>query len=176
MAALVHVFAHLPCETTDHDLLGRVGRRREVVNAAEALVGIQVRLLDEGAHGAAQRLGQHLGMEAPQQLEVEVYLHVEVVQPEVAEVAVEEGVVGDLVEGLAARIAKPVVETEVVAQQAASSIRSRRASAEKPPNTTECAAPIRAHASIATGSSGIIGMENRSANHRTPLPSARLSA
>ncbi len=36
----------------------------------------------------------------------------------------------------------------------ASLIRSRSASALKPPNTTECGAPIRAHASIAIGSSG----------------------
>ena len=36
-------------------------------------------------------------------------------------------------------------------------IRSRRDSAENPPNTTEWIAPMRAHASIATGSSGIIG-------------------
>ena len=39
----------------------------------------------------------------------------------------------------------------------ASFIRSRSASAEKPPNTTECTAPIRAQASIATAASGIIG-------------------
>ena len=37
-------------------------------------------------------------------------------------------------------------------------IRPDRASAEKPPNTTVCGAPILAHASIAIGSSGIIGM------------------
>jgi hypothetical protein len=30
--------------------------------------------------------------------------------------------------------------------------------AENPPNTTECGAPMRAHASIATAASGIIGM------------------
>ena len=40
----------------------------------------------------------------------------------------------------------------------ASLMRSASESAEKPPNTTEWAAPMRAHASIATGSSGIIGM------------------
>jgi hypothetical protein len=38
----------------------------------------------------------------------------------------------------------------------ASLILSRRESALKPPNTTECGAPIRAHASIAIGSSGTI--------------------
>ena len=36
----------------------------------------------------------------------------------------------------------------------ASLIRSRRASAAKPPKTTEWVAPMRAQASIATGSSG----------------------
>ncbi len=30
-------------------------------------------------------------------------------------------------------------------------------SGEKPPNTTECIAPMRAHASIAIAASGIIG-------------------
>ena len=39
----------------------------------------------------------------------------------------------------------------------ASFIRSRSASAEKPPNTTECTAPIRAQASMAMATSGIIG-------------------
>ncbi len=37
-------------------------------------------------------------------------------------------------------------------------MRSATASAEKPPNTTEWAAPMRAQASIATGSSGTIPM------------------
>jgi hypothetical protein len=36
-------------------------------------------------------------------------------------------------------------------------IRSRTASAEKPPKTTLCGAPMRAQASIATATSGIIG-------------------
>ncbi len=40
----------------------------------------------------------------------------------------------------------------------ASLMRSRRASDENPPNTTECTAPMRVQASMATGSSGIIGM------------------
>ncbi len=39
-----------------------------------------------------------------------------------------------------------------------SPIRPASASAEKPPKTTVNGAPIRAQASIATGSSGIIGM------------------
>ena len=41
---------------------------------------------------------------------------------------------------------------------AASSIRIASSFAAKPPNTTECTAPIRAHASIAIAASGIIGM------------------
>ena len=40
----------------------------------------------------------------------------------------------------------------------ASLIRPASASAENPPKTTVCGAPIRAQASIAIGSSGIIGM------------------
>ncbi len=40
----------------------------------------------------------------------------------------------------------------------ASRIRSRSASDEKPPNTTEWTAPMRVQASMATTSSGIIGM------------------
>ncbi len=40
----------------------------------------------------------------------------------------------------------------------ASLIRSARASEENPPKTTVKGAPMRAQASIATGSSGIIGM------------------
>ena len=40
----------------------------------------------------------------------------------------------------------------------ASLMRSMSESGLNPPNTTECGAPMRAQASIATGSSGIIGM------------------
>jgi hypothetical protein len=36
-------------------------------------------------------------------------------------------------------------------------MRPARASAEKPPNTTVCGAPMRAQASIAMTASGIIG-------------------
>ena len=43
-------------------------------------------------------------------------------------------------------------------RQSESRIRSRSASGENPPNTTECTAPIRAQASIATAASGTIGM------------------
>ena len=39
----------------------------------------------------------------------------------------------------------------------ASLIRSRSASAENPPNTTECTAPMRAQASIAIAASGTMG-------------------
>ncbi len=37
-------------------------------------------------------------------------------------------------------------------------MRPARLSGEKPPNTTECTAPMRAQASIAYAASGIIGM------------------
>ena len=40
----------------------------------------------------------------------------------------------------------------------ASSMRAFSAPGEKPPNTTLCIAPRRAHASIATAASGIIGI------------------
>lgn len=40
----------------------------------------------------------------------------------------------------------------------ASTTRSANASAEKPANTIECIAPIRAHANIVTTNSGIIGI------------------
>ena len=40
----------------------------------------------------------------------------------------------------------------------ASSMRSASSGAAKPPNTTECTAPMRAQASIAITASGIIGM------------------
>jgi len=42
--------------------------------------------------------------------------------------------------------------------QVESTILSASASAEKPPNTTECMAPILAQANIATAASGTIGM------------------
>ena len=40
----------------------------------------------------------------------------------------------------------------------ASSMRLARLTLAKPPNTTECSAPMRAQASIANTASGIIGM------------------
>ena len=43
-------------------------------------------------------------------------------------------------------------------RQSESRMRSRNASGENPPNTTECTAPIRVQASIATAASGTIGM------------------
>jgi hypothetical protein len=50
------------------------------------------------------------------------------------------------------------------------SIRSRTESGAKPPNTTLCGAPIRAQASIATTTSGIIGMKIPTTS---PLPTPR---
>ncbi len=47
--------------------------------------------------------------------------------------------------------------TVISALASANCIRSFTASAEKPPNTRLWGAPIRAHASIATATSGIIG-------------------
>ena len=47
--------------------------------------------------------------------------------------------------------------TVISAFASETSIRSLTASGAKPPNTTLCGAPIRAHASIATTTSGIIG-------------------
>ena len=47
--------------------------------------------------------------------------------------------------------------TVISAFASANSIRSRTDSALKPPKTTLCGAPIRAQASIATATSGIIG-------------------
>ncbi len=51
--------------------------------------------------------------------------------------------------------AAPSTVTSTFASE--NSMRSRTASAEKPPKTTLCGAPIRAQASIATTTSGIIG-------------------
>jgi hypothetical protein len=52
----------------------------------------------------------------------------------------------------------------------ASSIRVASSGAANPPNTTECTAPIRAHASMAISASGIIG---RYTMTRSPLPTPR---
>ena len=46
----------------------------------------------------------------------------------------------------------------MTSEELASWMRSRTDSGEKPPKITECAAPIRAHASIAMATSGTIGM------------------
>ena len=52
-----------------------------------------------------------------------------------------------------------VEEAAVISvEQLESSMRSFSASGENPPNTTECTAPMRAHASMATAASGIMGM------------------
>ena len=47
--------------------------------------------------------------------------------------------------------------TVISALASETSMRSRTDSAEKPPKTTLCGAPMRAQASIATTTSGIIG-------------------
>ena len=49
-------------------------------------------------------------------------------------------------------------EAVTTAAGSASSMRVANSGAANPPNTTECTAPIRAQASIATAASGIIGM------------------
>ena len=46
----------------------------------------------------------------------------------------------------------------ITAQASQSAMRPARLSGEKPPNTTEWIAPMRAQASIAAAASGIIGM------------------
>ena len=48
-------------------------------------------------------------------------------------------------------------DAETITFGAASSIRVASSGAANPPNTTECTAPIRAHASMAISASGIIG-------------------
>ena len=47
---------------------------------------------------------------------------------------------------------------ETIATGLASSMRAASSAGAKPPKTTECTAPSRAHASIATTASGTIGM------------------
>src|SRR5947207_706876 len=49
-------------------------------------------------------------------------------------------------------------DAEITITGRASSMRLASSCGAKPPNTTECTAPIRAHASIATTASGTIGM------------------
>jgi hypothetical protein len=49
-------------------------------------------------------------------------------------------------------------EAERIATGRASSMRVASSLAAKPPNTTECTAPMRAQASMAITASGIIGM------------------
>ena len=56
--------------------------------------------------------------------------------------------------GLPPRRPSSAVMTSLLPQSA---IRPASDSGEKPPNTTECTAPMRAQASIATAASGIIG-------------------
>ena len=49
-------------------------------------------------------------------------------------------------------------DAETTSLGLASSMRAASSCAAKPPNTTECTAPSRAHASMATTASGTIGM------------------
>jgi hypothetical protein len=49
-------------------------------------------------------------------------------------------------------------EADTITFGAASSMRSASSFAANPPNTTECTAPMRAQANIATIASGTIGM------------------
>jgi hypothetical protein len=56
------------------------------------------------------------------------------------------------------RAASMPQDAVTTATGAASSIRVASSAAANPPNTTECTAPIRAHASIATTASGTIGI------------------
>ena len=48
-------------------------------------------------------------------------------------------------------------DADTITIGSASSIRAASSGAAKPPNTTECTAPIRAQASMAITASGIIG-------------------
>ena len=66
--------------------------------------------------------------------------------------------------GLAPRRTAEAVSTTLDLESA---MRAASASAEKPPKTTEWTAPMRAHASIAAGSSGTIGMYSVTSS---PLP------
>ncbi len=116
-AAEVHVVAHAAGEGAQGGGVARIAVHQEVVDPAEPPVGVQVCLFDEASHAGAQCLAQRVGIEPAQQLKVEVDLHIEVVQAEVAEVAVEEGIVGDLVERLRSRIFQTVVIAEGIAEQ-----------------------------------------------------------
>jgi len=49
-------------------------------------------------------------------------------------------------------------DADTITDGAASSMRTASSLDANPPNTTECTAPIRAHASMATAASGTIGM------------------
>ena len=61
-------------------------------------------------------------------------------------------------------------DAETITVGVASSIRVASSGAAKPPNTTECTAPILAHASMAISASGIIG---RYTITRSPWPTPR---
>ena len=59
---------------------------------------------------------------------------------------------------------------ETITVGSASSMRAASSAGAKPPNTTEWTAPSRAHASMATTASGIIGMYTST---RSPRPTPR---
>jgi hypothetical protein len=62
-------------------------------------------------------------------------------------------------------------EAETTTFGRASSMRTASSRGAKPPNTTECTAPMRAHASIATTAWGIIGRYSTTRSPRsTPRP------
>ena len=104
-------------EGAQGDLVGGVAPGDVIVDLAAALVSVKVSLFDEISDCGAQRLGEEFGVEAPQELEVEVDLHIEVMEAEVAEIAVEEGVVGDLMKSFRAGIQKAVIVTEGVTEE-----------------------------------------------------------
>ena len=81
------------------------------------LVGVEIGLSHEVLRGGAQALGQDLGVEAPRQLEDEVNLHIEVVQPATAEVPFGERKVGDRVKHFGVRVHDPVVVAEIIPKQ-----------------------------------------------------------
>ena len=116
-APLIHALTHLAREPIQPRLIRGVGFDHKIIDGTETLISVEIRELDEIADGAAERLREQLGMETPQQLEIEIHLHIEIVKTVVAEIAVEKRVIGDLVEGLGSRICKAVVEAKIIAEQ-----------------------------------------------------------
>src|SRR5579864_2710215 len=114
----IYATAELAGESAQGDLVGGVAPGDVIVDLTATFVGVKVCLFDEIPDCGAQRLGEQLGVEAPQELEIEIDLHIEVVKAEVAEIAVEESVVGDLMESLRMRIQKTVIVTEGIPEEA----------------------------------------------------------